>query len=73
MSGRWRVDPGELIAHDHLVIETAAGRRLALNDPRRFGFLDLVPTDALATYPPFMAVALANACGVGKRNLAIGG
>ncbi|KQU55940.1 formamidopyrimidine-DNA glycosylase [Sphingomonas sp. Leaf339] len=56
MSGRWRVDPGELIAHDHLVIETAAGRRLALNDPRRFGFLDLVPTDALATYPPFMAM-----------------
>ncbi|MBJ6122014.1 bifunctional DNA-formamidopyrimidine glycosylase/DNA-(apurinic or apyrimidinic site) lyase [Sphingomonas mollis] len=56
MSGRWRVDPGDLIAHDHLVIETAAGRRLALNDPRRFGFLDLVPTDALPTYPPFMAM-----------------
>jgi formamidopyrimidine-DNA glycosylase len=56
MSGRWRVDPGELLAHDHLVIETDAGRRLALNDPRRFGFLDLVRTDAVAEYPPFAAM-----------------
>ena len=32
-------------AHDHLLIETDAHRRLALNDPRRFGSLDLVPTD----------------------------
>ncbi|WP_174280441.1 bifunctional DNA-formamidopyrimidine glycosylase/DNA-(apurinic or apyrimidinic site) lyase, partial [Sphingomonas bacterium] len=53
MSGRWRVDPGETEAHDHLLIETGAGRRLALNDPRRFGFLDLLRTDALGLYPPF--------------------
>ena len=53
MSGRWRVDPAELLAHDHLVIETGEGRRLALNDPRRFGSLDLVRTDALDAYPPF--------------------
>ena len=44
MSGRWRVDPGELLPHDHLVIETAGGRTLALNDARRFGSVDLVPT-----------------------------
>jgi len=54
MSGRWRVDPAETLVHDHLVIETEDGRRLALNDPRRFGFLDLVPTEALALYPPFV-------------------
>jgi formamidopyrimidine-DNA glycosylase len=53
MSGRWRVDPGELLPHDHLVIETEAGRRLALNDPRRFGSVDLWPTADLAAYPPF--------------------
>ena len=53
MSGRWRIDPGEPLAHDHLLIETGAGRVLALNDPRRFGFLDLWPTDTLAAYPPF--------------------
>jgi formamidopyrimidine-DNA glycosylase len=53
MSGRWRIDPDEIGAHDHFIIETEEGRRLALNDPRRFGSVDLVPTDALATYEPF--------------------
>ena len=56
MSGRWRIDPGEPQRHDHLLIETAAGRRLALNDPRRFGFLDLWETAALDAYPPFTAM-----------------
>ena len=53
MSGRWRIDPGEPQAHDHLLIETGTGRRLALNDPRRFGFLDLWRSEALDDYPPF--------------------
>ncbi|AXJ94366.1 MULTISPECIES: bifunctional DNA-formamidopyrimidine glycosylase/DNA-(apurinic or apyrimidinic site) lyase [unclassified Sphingomonas] len=56
MSGRWRVDPAEEMAHDHLVLETDAGRRLALNDARRFGFLDLWRSDALDDYPPFAAM-----------------
>src|SRR5881397_816431 len=42
MSGRWRIDPADLGAHDHLVLETEEGRVLALNDPRRFGSVDLV-------------------------------
>lgn len=53
MSGRWRVDPEELQTHDHLVIETGQGRRLALNDARRFGSVDLVATDTLPTFPAF--------------------
>ncbi|MDQ2879213.1 MAG: bifunctional DNA-formamidopyrimidine glycosylase/DNA-(apurinic or apyrimidinic site) lyase [Pseudomonadota bacterium] len=56
MSGRWRVDPGELLPHDHLVLETEEGRRLALNDPRRFGSVDLVSTEAMRLYPPFVAM-----------------
>ncbi|UIJ44403.1 bifunctional DNA-formamidopyrimidine glycosylase/DNA-(apurinic or apyrimidinic site) lyase [Sphingomonas cannabina] len=56
MSGRWRVDPAELLAHDHVVLETEAGHRLALNDPRRFGSLDLVPTAELADWPAFLAL-----------------
>jgi formamidopyrimidine-DNA glycosylase len=56
MSGRWRIDPGELLPHDHLVLETGAGRRLALNDPRRFGSVDLWASDDLADYPPFKAL-----------------
>ncbi|QIG79566.1 bifunctional DNA-formamidopyrimidine glycosylase/DNA-(apurinic or apyrimidinic site) lyase [Stakelama tenebrarum] len=55
MSGRWRIDPDETLAHDHLLIETAR-HRLALNDPRRFGSVDLVPTDDLAAWPPFAAM-----------------
>ena len=56
MSGRWRVDPAELHLHDHLVIETEEGRRLALNDARRFGSVDLVPTDTLAAFPAFQSL-----------------
>jgi len=53
MSGRWRIDPDALGAHDHFLVETDAGRRVVLNDPRRFGSLDLVRSDALDDYPPF--------------------
>lgn len=56
MSGRWRVDPSAILPHDHLLIGTAAGRTVALNDPRRFGFLDLWSSDAIAQYPPFLAM-----------------
>ncbi|HEX8526284.1 bifunctional DNA-formamidopyrimidine glycosylase/DNA-(apurinic or apyrimidinic site) lyase [Allosphingosinicella sp.] len=53
MSGRWRIDPDGLGPHDHLVLGTDEGRTLALNDPRRFGSLDLVRTDELDSFDPF--------------------
>jgi formamidopyrimidine-DNA glycosylase len=53
MSGRWRVDPSEIEKHDHLILETDDGRRVALNDPRRFGSVDLVETDVLEDWPAF--------------------
>ena len=56
MSGRWRIDPSESEKHDHFIIETNEGRRLALNDPRRFGSLDLVQTGGLDQWPPFKAL-----------------
>lgn len=56
MSGRWRIEPESLGAHDHFLLVTDAGKRLALNDPRRFGSLDLARTDALAEYPPFVTL-----------------
>jgi formamidopyrimidine-DNA glycosylase len=56
MSGRWRVDPSEIEKHDHVVIATDNGRRVALNDPRRFGSLDLVPTGELEDWPAFAAL-----------------
>jgi formamidopyrimidine-DNA glycosylase len=56
MSGHWRVDPSEIKKHDHFVIETDEGRRVALNDARRFGSLDLVRTDELADWPALKAL-----------------
>jgi formamidopyrimidine-DNA glycosylase len=56
MSGRWRIEPQALDKHDHLVLETASGHVLALNDARRFGSVDLVDTDRLEEWPPFAAL-----------------
>ncbi|WP_428332999.1 bifunctional DNA-formamidopyrimidine glycosylase/DNA-(apurinic or apyrimidinic site) lyase [Novosphingobium sp.] len=53
MSGRWRIDPGEIGKHDHLVLETARGHVLALNDARRFGSVDLVDSALLDAWPSF--------------------
>ncbi|MBO9671040.1 MAG: bifunctional DNA-formamidopyrimidine glycosylase/DNA-(apurinic or apyrimidinic site) lyase [Sphingobium sp.] len=55
MSGRWRIDPSATAKHDHLILETPS-HRLALYDPRRFGFVDLVSTSALSAYPAFAAM-----------------
>jgi formamidopyrimidine-DNA glycosylase len=56
MSGRWRIEPEVADRHDHLVIETASGHVLALNDARRFGSVDLIDSDALGAWPPFAAM-----------------
>jgi formamidopyrimidine-DNA glycosylase len=56
MSGHWRIDPGEIGKHDHFILETDEGHRLALNDARRFGSLDLVRTDELAEWPAVKAL-----------------
>src|SRR4249919_1104758 len=53
MSGAWRVDPEDIGKHDHLLIETDEGRQLHLRDPRRFGSVDLMPTDRLEEWPAF--------------------
>jgi formamidopyrimidine-DNA glycosylase len=56
MSGHWRVDPAELHKHDHFILQTDEGRRVALNDARRFGSLDLVVTRDLEAWPAFAAL-----------------
>ena len=56
MSGSWRINRSELEKHDHLLFETEEGTRLALNDPRRFGSVDLVPTGELDEWPAFAAL-----------------
>ena len=56
MSGSWRINRAELEKHDHLLLETDDGNRLALNDPRRFGSVDLVTSTGLAEWPAFAAL-----------------
>lgn len=56
MSGRWRIDPEEIEKHDHLLLETDDGHRLVLNDPRRFGSVDLVQKDSIDLYKPFVSM-----------------
>ncbi len=56
MSGKWRIDPGEPGPHDHLLIDTHDGRRVALNDPRRFGSVDLIETARLDQWGPLAAM-----------------
>lgn len=56
MSGHWRIAPSSLGKHDHFVMQTDEGRVVALNDARRFGSLDLVPTGEIDEWPAFAAL-----------------
>lgn len=59
MSGRWRTgiaDDAPLDKHDHLVLTMDSGARVALNDPRRFGSVDLVEGETEAAFTPFAAL-----------------
>jgi formamidopyrimidine-DNA glycosylase len=65
MTGRWSVigakrQPGDFYyseppdpTHTHVVIEMEHGARLEFNDPRRFGYMDLIAEDALDAHPWF--------------------
>ncbi len=67
MSGSFRVEEGakslqqgefhhersKALAHDHVVVHLSSGARVTYNDPRRFGFMDLVPQATLSEHPFF--------------------
>jgi formamidopyrimidine-DNA glycosylase len=42
--------------HAHIVFETEAGARVTFYDPRRFGYMDLIETAALAAHPWFASL-----------------
>lgn len=59
MSGSFRVDAAgrdERRPHDHVVFHMSSGAVVRFNDPRRFGFMDLVPDAALASHPALSAL-----------------
>src|SRR5690606_16483084 len=54
MSGRLTLDKrNEKKKHDHLLFYFDNGQIAVLNDPRRFGMVDLCPTEALETHKLF--------------------
>jgi formamidopyrimidine-DNA glycosylase len=66
MSGSFRIEHGEehtpgafhfarskSAAHDHVVLFLSNGARITYNDPRRFGLMQLAPSDSLADHPLF--------------------
>jgi formamidopyrimidine-DNA glycosylase len=61
MSGRMIVGPGgmpDLGKHDHVSAETAAGGHVIYQDARRFGFMDLFPSDEEAVHPRLAGLGL---------------
>ncbi len=72
MSGSFRIEAEEgavetartyhahtkLSAHDHVVFHMSSGARIVFNDPRRFGLMDLVPREDLATSRHFRQVGM---------------
>jgi formamidopyrimidine-DNA glycosylase len=64
MSGSFRIEKGSTLTpgefhrerskdpqHDHVVLHLDNGTRVTYNDPRRFGFMDLVGDDVLNMHP----------------------
>jgi formamidopyrimidine-DNA glycosylase len=67
MSGSFRIESSKDVppggsqkdpAHDHVVFALSTGARVIYNDPRRFGFMQLIARDALAAHPLFRALGL---------------
>lgn len=53
MSGRYRIyneTPPVLETHDHVELMTDGGMTIRYNDPRRFGFMDLFSSEAMASH-----------------------
>ena len=54
MSGSFSVaavEPAAIGKHDHVIFHMSSGAVVVFNDPRRFGFMDLLAADRLAAHP----------------------
>lgn len=51
--GAYHYDNAPDPAHTHVVLETDRGDRIEYNDPRRFGYMTLIPTEELEAHPWF--------------------
>lgn len=57
-TGHFVHETGNAAAHDHVVFHLEDGTRVTYNDPRRFGFMDLVPAADLETCRHFAAMGI---------------
>src|SRR5438093_10437716 len=55
--GRYHHARSNELTHDHLIFHMSSGAIVTFNDPRRFGFLKLVPRRALDIDPQLRALA----------------
>src|SRR5262245_8608681 len=79
--GRYHHERSDELKHDHIVFHMSSGALVTFNDPRRFGFMKLVPRRALDAEPllralgpeplgnQFDAALLATACKGKKTSL----
>jgi formamidopyrimidine-DNA glycosylase len=68
MSGSFRIEEGVAgnfhharrkdAAHDHVVFRFSNGTTVTYNDPRRFGFMQIVPTAELTSHPLFANIGI---------------
>ena len=52
--GEFHHETGTDARHDHVVFHLSNGATVTYNDPRRFGFMELWPTETFQTYPRLM-------------------
>jgi formamidopyrimidine-DNA glycosylase len=56
--GDFHHEHGGDAAHDHVVFHLSGGATITYSDPRRFGFMTLVPRTELDTHPLFAGIGL---------------
>jgi formamidopyrimidine-DNA glycosylase len=56
--GTYYHDTSKDPVHDHVVFELSSGARIVYNDPRRFGFMQLIPRAGLTEHALFKNVGL---------------
>jgi len=56
--GEYTYDTGSDPTHDHVVFEMSSGAIVTYNDPRRFGYMQLIPEPELDRHPLFAALGV---------------
>jgi formamidopyrimidine-DNA glycosylase len=58
LPGMFHHDRSKNAAHDHVEFRLSTGKRIIYNDPRRFGFMQIIARPALADHPLFKNIGV---------------